>query len=78
MFSYDAFEELPSRALGNTVLRAYAGDAEALNNLAVLHYSEVVNRLDYDETSVMMLLGVSAKLGCEQATRNLDVLRCNK
>ena len=77
-FSYDAFEELPSRALGNTVLRAYAGDAEAINNLAVLHYSEVVNRMDYNEANVLMLLGISKDLGCEQAKRNLDVLRHNR
>ena len=77
-FAYDAFEELPSRAHGNTVLRAYAGDAEALNNLAVLHYSEVVNRTDYDEANVVMLLGISKDLGCEQAKRNLDVLRYNR
>ena len=72
------FSELPSRAIGNAVLRSLEDDAEAINNLAVLLYCEVANSMDYDEEFVISLLKRSADLGCEQAKRNLEVLYFNR
>ena len=76
--TFDYFEELPSLAIGNTVLGAHAGNAEALNNFAVLFYSEIANPNDYDEDAVITLLRRSARLGCPTATYNLGVLRYNR
>ena len=73
-----SFSELPSRAIGNTVLRAFADDAEALNNLAVLLYAEVANYAEYKESVVVDLLKRSAEKGCATALRNLEVLRYNR
>lgn len=72
------FDELPSRAVGNTVLRAYEGDAEAMNNLAVLLYAEVANRGSYSEATVADILKRAAEKGCATARRNLEVLRYNR
>ena len=73
-----AFSELPSRATGNTVLRAFAGEADALNNLAVLLYAEVANPGDYSESQVLNLLERAAKTGNATARRNLEVFHWNR
>ena len=72
------FDGMPSCAIGNTVLRAYEGDAEAMNNLAVLLYAEVANRGSYSEATVVDLLSRAAEKGCKTASRNLEVLRYNR
>ena len=72
------FRELPSPAIGNAVLGADAGDAEALNNLAVLLYAGVANPDEYCEAAVARLLRRAYALGCAQAGRNLGVLRYNR
>ena len=76
--SLDYFNELPSRAIGNTILAANEDDAEALNNFAVLFYSGVANSGSYDEKSVIKLLEKAARLGSETAKENLKVLYENK
>lgn len=76
--TFDYFEELPSLAIGNAVLGAHAGNAEALNNFAVLFYSGIANPKDYDENAVVTLLRRSARLGCPAATYNLGVLYYNR
>ncbi|MBP5543397.1 MAG: bacterial transcriptional activator domain-containing protein [Kiritimatiellae bacterium] len=72
------FSELPSRAIGNTVLNAMADDAEALNNLAVLLYAEIANPGEYHEATVLEMLNRSAEKGNAMAKRNLSILRENK
>ena len=72
------FSELPSRAIGNTVLRAFAGESDALNNLAVLLYAEVANPGNYDESQGVGLLERAAKKGNATAKRNLEVLEWNR
>ena len=72
------FSELPSRAIGNTVLRTFAGESDALNNLAVLLYAEVANPGNYDESLVVGLLERAAKKGNAAAKRNLEVLNWNR
>ena len=72
------FSELPSRAIGNTVLNAMADDAEALNNLAVLLYAEIANPREYHEATVRVMLNRSAEKGNAMAKRNLSILRENK
>ncbi|MBR4615950.1 MAG: hypothetical protein IKO55_10120, partial [Kiritimatiellae bacterium] len=72
------FRELPSRAFGNTVLAAFSGDAEAMNNLAVLLYAEVANSGRYKEAPVLDLLERSAAKGCKAARRNLGVFHENR
>ena len=74
----DSFEGLPSRAIGNTVLDAYAGNAQALNNFAVLWYCGIANPKDYDEKAVVDLLSRSSRLGCAAAAYNLGVLYYNR
>ena len=74
----DSFEGLPSRAIGNTVLDAYAGNAQALNNFAVLWYCGIANPKDYDEKAVVDLLSRSSRLGCAAAVYNLGVLYYNR
>ena len=71
------FCQLPSRAIGNVVLAANAGDANALNNLAVLLYAGIANPNQYDESAVIKLLHRAAKLGCLLADSNLKVLHYN-
>ncbi len=73
-----SFQELPSRAIGNTVLAAFADEAEAMNNLAVLLYAEVANAHAYKEAVVIDLLKRAAAKGCATARRNLEVLRHNR
>ena len=73
-----SFQELPSRAIGNTVMSAFVGEADAMNNLAVLLYAEVANSGEYKEARVIDLLKRAAEKGCETANRNLDVLRYNR
>ena len=73
-----SFQELPSRAIGNTVLAAFAGEADAMNNLAVLLYAEVANARAYKEATVIDLLKRAAAKGCAAAGRNLEVLRHNR
>ena len=72
------FRELPSRAFGNTVLAAFSGDAEAMNNLAVLLYAEVANPGQYKDAPVVDLLQRSAAKGCETARYNLQVFYENR
>lgn len=74
----DSFEGLPSRAIGNTVLGAYAGNVEALNNFAVLWYCGIANPKDYDEKAVIDMLKRSSQLGCAAAVYNLGVLYYNR
>jgi tetratricopeptide (TPR) repeat protein len=74
----DSFEGLPSRAIGNTVLDAYAGNVEALNNLAVLWYCGIANPKDYDEKAVIDMLKRSSQLGCAAAVYNLGILYYNR
>ncbi len=74
----DHFEELPSRAIGNAVLGAYAGEAEAMNNFAVLLYCEIANPKRYDEGRVKDLLRRAAAKGCQTAADNLDILLYNR
>ena len=76
--TFDFFEELPSRAIGNAVLGAHAGNAESLNNFAVLFYCGIANPKDYDEKAVITLLSRSSRLGCPVATYNLGVLYYNR
>lgn len=78
VISFDYFDELPSRAIGNAVLGAYAGKSEALNNFAVLLYCEIANPKDYDESAVVALLERAARQGCPTATYNLGVLYYNR
>ena len=73
-----SFCQLPSRAIGNVVLAAEAGDANALNNLAVLCYAGIANPDQYDESAVIKLLHRAAKLGCLVADGNLRVLHYNR
>ena len=74
----DSFESLPSLAIGNTELDAYAGNAQALNNLAVLRYCGIANPKDYDEKAVIDMLKRSSQLGCAAAVYNLGVLYYNR
>ena len=74
----DSFEGLPSRAIGNTVLDAYAGNVEALNNFAVLWYCGIASPKDYDEKAVIDMLSRSSRLGCAAAVYNLGVLYYNR
>ena len=74
----DSFESLPSLAIGNTVLDAYAGNAQALNNLAVLWYCGIANPKDYDEKAVIDMLERSSQLGCAAAVYNLGILYYNR
>ncbi len=76
--TFDYFSELPSRAIGNAVLGADAGNADALNNFAVLFYAGVANRGSYEEEAVVKLLLRSAKAGNATAMRNIGVLYENR
>ena len=60
------------------MLAADAGDANALNNLAVLCYAGIANPDQYDESAVIKLLRRAAKLGCLVADGNLRVLHYNR
>ncbi len=60
------------------MLGAYAGDAEAMNNFAVLLYCEIANPRAYDEERVWNLLFRAAMKGCKTAADNLSVLRYNR
>lgn len=72
-----SFQVFPSRAIGNTVLAAFADEAEAMNNLAVLLYAEVAHVDDHKEATIVDLLERAAAKGCATARRNLEVLRSN-
>lgn len=72
------FNELPSRAIGNTVLRSVADDPVAWNNFAVLLYAEIANPQGYDEEKVAVLLEKSARAGNETAFYNFGVLHENR
>lgn len=78
LLACDTFYGLPSRAIGNTVIAAYAGEADAMNNLAVLRYCEIANPMEYDEKSVIDLLRRAERLGCKVADANLGVLHENR
>ena len=72
------FNELPSRAIGNTVLRSVTNDPVAWNNYAVLLYAEIANPQNYDEEEVAALLEKAARAGNATAFDNLDVLHENR
>lgn len=76
--TFDSFEDLPSRAIGNAVLGAGEGNAEAINNFAVLLYAGAANPHRYAERTVVRLLTRSADLGCPVAAFNLGVLHFNR
>ena len=73
-----SFCQLPSRAIGNVVLAAEAGDANALNNLAVLCYAGIANSGRYEESAVLKLLKASALKGNATAMYNVGVLFENR
>ncbi|MCQ2395166.1 MAG: hypothetical protein MJ249_12860 [Kiritimatiellae bacterium] len=73
-----SFSDLPSLAIGNTVLAAERGDPTALNNLAVLMYAEIVNPGEYSEDAVAVLLEGLAKRDHAMATYNLGVMAENR
>ena len=73
-----SFRQLPSMAFGNAVIGADAGDAAAMNNLAVLLYAGIADYERYDESAVIKLLKRSAQLGNETAKRNLAILFENR
>lgn len=72
------FNELPSRAIGNTALSSTEDDPAALNNYAVLLYAEIANRRGYNEEAVTVMLEKSAKLGNATAVYNLGVMAENR
>lgn len=76
--SFDFFAELPSRVIGNAMLGADTGDADAINNYAVLFYAGVANGGCYEEDAVVKLLFIAAKKGCVTAMYNLGVLYENR
>ena len=73
-----SFRQLPSMAFGNAVIGADAGDAVAMNNLAVLLYAGIADYERYDESAVIKLLKRSSQLGNETAKRNLAILFENR
>lgn len=78
ILTYDSFDELPSRAIGNALLGAHADNAEALNNFAVLFYCGIANPKSYEEESVVTLLRQAERRGCPTAIYNLGVLYFNR
>ena len=76
--TFDFLNELPSRAIGNAIMGADAGDADALNNVAVLYYGGVLNPCQYDESSVLTLLKMAARKGNATAIYNVGVLFENR
>ena len=76
--TFDFLHEMPSRAIGNAIMGADAGDADALNNVAVLYYGGVLNSWQYDESSVLALLKMAAKKGNATAIYNVGVLFENR
>ena len=73
-----SFTDLPSLAIGNTVLAAERGDPEAIHNLAVLMYAEIVNPGEYSEEAVTVLLEGLAKRDHAMAVYNLGVMAENR
>ena len=71
------FRELPSAAIGNTVIGTDDRDPEAMNNMAVLLYEGIANHHHYDDETVLMLLEQAAKLGNAAAIYNLGVFEEN-
>ena len=60
------------------MLAADAGDANALNNLAVLCYAGIANPGEYEESSVLKLLKRAALKGSATAMYNVGVLFENR
>lgn len=73
-----SFSELPSLAIGNTVIAAERGDPVAIHNLAVLMYAEIVNPGVYNEEWPTVLLESLAKAGNATAVYNLGVMAENR
>ena len=73
--TWDWFEEMPSRAVANTVIMAACHDPNAVNNLAVLMHAGVCNPGARSRPSVEKLLEFAAKGGCAVAAENLKALR---
>ena len=73
-----SFSDLPSLAIGNTVLAAERGDPVAIHNLAVLMYAEIVNPGEYSEEAVTVLLEGLARRDHALATYNLGVMAENR
>ena len=73
-----SFSDLPSLAIGNTVIAAERGDPVAIHNLAVLIYAEIVNPGEYSEEAVTVLLEGLAKRDRAMATYNLGVMAENR
>lgn len=78
VLSGHSFLDLPSLAVGNTVLAAVRGDPAAANNLAVLLYAGVADPGEYEEEPVIVLLESAAKAGNATAVYNLGVLDENR
>lgn len=76
--SSDSFRELPSPAIGNTLISAYAAEPDAVNNFAVLLYCGIDNPLHYDERKVIDFLTYAARKGNVTAKYNLGVLYENR
>ena len=74
----DFFHEMPSRAIGNVMLGADTGNAEAINNFAVLFYSGIANPGHYEQSAVIKLLKKAGMRGCMTALYNLGVLFENR
>ena len=70
--------ELPSRAIGNTILSAGIGNPVACNNLAVLMYAGIVNPYCYDEDTATEYLEYPAREGNATAAYNLGVMAENR
>ncbi len=73
--TWDWFEEMPSRAIGETMLAAARHEPEAVNNLAVLMYAGICNPDRRSRPAVEKLLEFAAKGGCAEAAANLKALR---
>lgn len=72
------FLDLPSRAIGNTVLAAERGELDAINNLAILFYAGIGNPHKYNEEAVTVLLEGVAREGNATAAYNLGVMAENR
>lgn len=76
--TFDRFRDVPSYAIGNTMLRVESGDSEAINNFGVLFYEGIANADHYEEGAVILLLQRAATAGCALAEYNLGVLYYNR
>lgn len=70
--------ELPSLAIGNSILKFFDGDPVACNNIAVLLYAGILNPCQYDEDAVTEFLEHAAKSDNATAVYNLGVMAENR